>query len=162
MKAIVYTSENGSTERYSRVLSERTGLPAYALQDAIKVLPKGESILYLGWVMAGQIQGLKKAMEMYRTEAVCAVGLGMNMEEEALRKSGGMKEEMPVFPLMGDLEPEKLKGLHKLLISFMGKSLSKKQNLTEEEKRQREIFLHGAHAFDPKSLAPVLDWYNLK
>lgn len=45
MNAIVYTSENGSTERYARALSERTGLPAYALQDAGKVLPKGESIL---------------------------------------------------------------------------------------------------------------------
>lgn len=118
--------------------------------------------MYLGWVMAGQIQGLKKAMEMYRTEAVCAVGLGMNMEEETLRKSGGLKKELPVFPLLGDLEPEKLRGVHKLLISFMGKTLNKKKHLTQEEQRQREIFLHGAHAFDPCSLAPVLDWYNLK
>lgn len=162
MKAIVYTSENGSTERYARALSERTGLPAYALQDACKVLPKGESIMYLGWVMAGQIQGLKKAVEMYKTEAVCAVGLGMNMEEDTLRKGGGLKKELPVFPLMGDLEPKKLRGIHKLLISFMGKALNKKQNLTEEEQRQREIFLHGAYAFDPRSLAPVLDWYNSK
>ena len=35
MKAIIYTSNTGSTERYARLL-EQTGLPAYSLTEAVK------------------------------------------------------------------------------------------------------------------------------
>ncbi len=36
MKAIIYTSNTGSTERYARLLAEQTGLPAYSLTEAVK------------------------------------------------------------------------------------------------------------------------------
>jgi len=35
MKAIIYTSNTGGTERYARLL-EQTGLPAYSLTEAVK------------------------------------------------------------------------------------------------------------------------------
>ena len=31
MKAIVYTSQTGHTQRYAQMLEERTGVPAYSL-----------------------------------------------------------------------------------------------------------------------------------
>lgn len=34
MDAIVYTSNTGSTKRYAELLSQMTGLPAFALGDA--------------------------------------------------------------------------------------------------------------------------------
>ena len=36
MKAIIYTSNTGSTERYARLLAEQTGLPACSLTEAVK------------------------------------------------------------------------------------------------------------------------------
>ena len=41
MKAIIYTSNTGSTERYARLLAEQTGLPAYSLTEAKEAVPAG-------------------------------------------------------------------------------------------------------------------------
>ena len=34
MKAIVYTSHTGHTQRYAQLLAERTGVPAYSMKEA--------------------------------------------------------------------------------------------------------------------------------
>lgn len=57
MKAIIYTSNTGGTERYARLLAEQTGLPAYSLTEAKEAVPAGEDVLYLGWIMAGSVKG---------------------------------------------------------------------------------------------------------
>ena len=41
MKAIIYTNNTGSTERYARLLAEQTGLPAYSLTEAKEAVPAG-------------------------------------------------------------------------------------------------------------------------
>ena len=44
MNAIIYTTNTGSTERYARLLAERTELPAYSLTEAKKrFLPERRS-----------------------------------------------------------------------------------------------------------------------
>ena len=57
---LVYTSATGFTARYAQLLSRRTGLPCLALERA-KELPAGTGVVYLGWLCAGGIKGLKKA-----------------------------------------------------------------------------------------------------
>ena len=63
MKAIVYTSQTGHTQRYAQMLAERTGVPAYSLKEAGKSLRRGEEIFYMGWLMAGTVKGLQSAMD---------------------------------------------------------------------------------------------------
>ena len=41
MKAIVYTSNAGHTAAYAKLLGDKTGLPVYALEEAVKKIPKG-------------------------------------------------------------------------------------------------------------------------
>ncbi len=36
MKAIIYTTQTGSTERYAKLLAHETGLPAYTLAEEKK------------------------------------------------------------------------------------------------------------------------------
>lgn len=48
MDAIVYTSNTGSTKRYAELLSQMTGLPAFALGDAKDKLSANAGIIYLG------------------------------------------------------------------------------------------------------------------
>ena len=55
--AIVYTSNTGYTRQYALLLGAQTGLPVYALDEARKCLAPGCAILYLGWLMAGKVQG---------------------------------------------------------------------------------------------------------
>ena len=71
--AIVYTSQTGFTARYAALLAERTGLPCRPLKEAA-ALPRGTAVIYLGWLCAGGIKGLKGARRRFRTAAVCAVG----------------------------------------------------------------------------------------
>lgn len=48
MKAIVYTTQTGSTKRYAQMISEGTGLPVYSFKDSKKNVPVGADIVYLG------------------------------------------------------------------------------------------------------------------
>ena len=59
--AIVYTSNTGYTRQYAKLLGDKTGLPVYFLDEAGAKLPPTTSVLYLGWLMAGKVQGYAKA-----------------------------------------------------------------------------------------------------
>ena len=52
----------------------------YPLKEAA-ALPRGTAVIYLGWLCAGGIKGLKGARRRFRTAAVCAVGMAAEVEE---------------------------------------------------------------------------------
>ena len=78
MNAIIYTTNTGSTERYARLLAQKTGLPVYSLAEAKKRVFAGAEVIYLGWIMAGSVKGYAEAAKRYRVRAVCGVGMGKN------------------------------------------------------------------------------------
>ena len=63
MKAIVYTSQTGFTRKYAELLAEKVQLPALSSQEAQKVLPRDSEIFYMGWLAAGSVKGLDRAMD---------------------------------------------------------------------------------------------------
>ena len=65
MKAIIYTTQTGSTERYAKLLAHETGLPAYTLAEAKKAVLPGGSVIYLGWIMAGCIKGYAASLALW-------------------------------------------------------------------------------------------------
>lgn len=102
--AIVYTSNTGYTAEYARLLGKNTGLPVYALSEAEGKLAGGNRIIYLGWLMAGSVQGYRKAAKRYHVQAVCGVGMGATGSQlQDLRKTNAFPEELPVFTLQGGL-----------------------------------------------------------
>ena len=52
MKAIIYTTNTGSTAQYAKMLAEQTGLPAFSMEEAKSKVEAGSEIIYLGWIMA--------------------------------------------------------------------------------------------------------------
>ena len=76
MNAIIYTTNTGSTERYAKLLAQKTGRTAYSLAEAKKRVFAGAEVIYLGWIMAGSVKGYADAAKRYRVRAVCAVGMG--------------------------------------------------------------------------------------
>ena len=70
-KAIVYTSNTGYTAQYAALLAKKTGLRAYALNEALEKVPEGSAVIYMGWIMAGKIQGFITAVKNYQVAAVC-------------------------------------------------------------------------------------------
>ena len=161
--AIVYTSNTGYTAEYAYLLGSKTGLPVYALADAAGQLPEGSSVLYLGWLMAGKVQGYQKAAKRYRIAAVCGVGMGPTGSQlQDLRRTNGFPASLPVFTLQGGFDLSRLRGVYKLMMTVMkktaGKGLAEKENRTPEEGAMLDLLTNGGSRVSEENLAAVLEW----
>ena len=81
IKAIVYKSNSGFTKEYALMLSKKLALPVYDIKEANKSLSKNDEIIYMGWIMAGNVQGLNKAKK-YAIKAIVAVGMTYDDKQE--------------------------------------------------------------------------------
>ena len=165
IKAIVYTSNTGTTKEYARLLSETISLPYYSLDEAGDKLKKQTEIIYLGWLVAGTIKGYKEANKKYNICAVCGVGMGRTgTQVEEISKKAKIPEEIPVFTLQGGFDLKKLTGAYKFAMNAMvkvsGKALQKKENKTEEEEEMLDMMLHGGNKVSIDNLKEVLNWYK--
>ena len=163
--SIVYTSNTGYTAEYARLLGERTGLPVYSLAEAEQKLAAGNPVIYLGWLMAGKVQGYKKAAKRYKVQAVCGVGMGGNGSQlQEVRKANAISEKTPLFTLQGGFDIQKLSGIYKLMMTIMvktaGKGLAEKQDRTPEEDVMLEMLTKGGSRVSAENLEDVLDWWN--
>ena len=144
--AIVYTSQTGFTARYAALLAERTGLPCRPLQEAA-ALPRGTAVLYLGWLGAGGIKGLKGAR------------MAAEVEEAKLRRDNRL-EGVPLFYLRGGYAPEKLTGFYRAMMAPMARLVSRAPAETEADRAMRDAFRDGGDWVSPERLAPVLAWLD--
>ena len=163
--AIVYTSNTGYTRQYAILLGERTGLPVYSLDEAWKELAPASPIIYLGWLMAGKVQGYAKAAKRFQVEAICGVGMGATGSQlQDLRKSNALPASMPVFTLQGGFDLTRLRGIYKLMMTIMaktaGKGLANKADRSPEEDAMLELLLHGGSRVCAGHLSSVLAWYQ--
>ncbi len=163
MNAIVYTSSTGFTAQYAKLLGGKLNLPVYSLDAAKGELDVGAEILYLGWLMAGQVKGYKRAAKLYKISAVCGVGMGAGGSQiEEVRKGNAIPEDIPLFTLQGGFELGKLHGINKFMMSTMkrtvGKKLAAKPDKTAEEQDMLDLLLHGGSRVSEENLRPVLEW----
>ena len=163
--AIVYTSNTGFTAQYASLLGGETGLAVYSLEDALKSLPQNSPILYLGWLAAGKVQGYDKAVTKFNLQALCAVGMaksGSQMED--VKKSNNLPEDLPLFTLQGGFDLKKLRGIYKLMMLVMSKTVAKKlaakPDRTPDEDDMLDLFQNGGNRVSLENLRPVLEWYQ--
>ena len=163
--AIVYTSNTGFTAQYASLLGGETGLPVYSLEDASKSLPQSSPIVYLGWLTAGKVQGYDKAVTKFNLQALCAVGMakcGSQMED--VRKSNNLPEGLPLFTLQGGFDLKKLRGIYRLMMLVMSKTVVKKlaakPDRTPDEEDMLDLFQNGGNRVNLENLRPVLAWYE--
>ena len=165
MNAIIYTTNTGSTERYARLLAQKTGLPVYSLAEAKKTISTGTEVIYLGWIMAGSIKGYAEAAKRYRVRAVCGVGMGQTgTQTDSVRKKSAIPANIPLFTLQGNFDVKKLHGVYRpmmeLMVKTAGKSLAEKTDRTPEEDDMLDMMLHGGERVKAENLSAVLDWYS--
>lgn len=165
--AIIFTSNTGYTGQYAKLLGDKTGLPVYELSDAVKEVPRGSGIIYLGWLMAGKLKGYNKAAKLYHTEAVCGVGMGATGSQlQDVRKTNRIPPDTPVFTMQGGFDLARLRGIYRLMMTVMaktaGRGLAEKKDRTSEEDAMLELMLHGGSYVSEKNLASVLEWYEKK
>lgn len=127
MKAIIYTTNTGSTAQYAKMLAEQTGLPAFSMEEAKSKVEAGSEIIYLGWIMAAQVKGYKAAAKKYKIKAVCAVGMERTgTRTEQIREKTSVPVAIPLFTLQGNFDVKKLHGIYRLMMNLMVKMITKK------------------------------------
>ena len=165
MKAIIYTTNTGSTAQYAKMLAEQTGVPAFSMEEAKSKVEEGSEVIYIGWIMAAQVKGYKNVAKKYKIRVVCAVGMertGTRTEE--IREKTCVPAEVPLFTLQGNFNVKKLHGLYRLMMNMMVKmvinQLEAKAERTQQENEMLEIMLHGSENVRKENLAEVISWYK--
>ena len=161
MKVIVYATNTGTTKKYAQLLSEKTGIQAYDISQ-INSVPEDSQVIFMGWIMAGAIQGIAQVREKFpELYAVCSVGM-MKSEKsiEELKTKNNITE--PLFFLQGDFHIDRLKGMYKMMMGMMMKMMKSKVKELEPEKGEKmlELFEKGIDGFSEDNLSDVLSWLS--
>ncbi len=158
MTVIVYVSNTGSAKQYAEILGEKTGYPVFDFSNASEV-PEGAEVIFVAWVMAGTVQGLKEAGDLFTIKAVCPVGMMKSEKQDAELKAKNAIEE-PMFSLLGNFHIENLKGMYKMMMNMMLKMMKSKvksDDIADGEK-VIEALEKGVDCVSEENLGEVLAW----
>ena len=154
MDAIVYTSNTGSTERYAKLLSDKTGLSAYPMSEAKQRIRAGADIIYLGWISAGTVKGYSNAAKRYNVRIVCGVGMGQTgTQTDSVREKTSIPADISLFTLQGNFDVKKLHGIYRMMMETMVKTVGKGRAATKDRTPKEDDMLKmmlgsGGHSFD--------------
>lgn len=156
MVSIVYVTNTGSAKKYAEMLSEKTGYPCYALSDSDAAV--GSDVVFIGWVMAGTLQGLSEARTKFGTlKAVVAVGMmKTDSQDAALKEKNSISE--PFFSLAGAFDIKKLSGMYKMMMGMMLKMIKSKMNESDDPKSKEamKMFDEGFDMVSEENLADII------
>lgn len=157
MKAIVYQSNTGHTEKYAELLSSDLNIPFYSLDEAKGKLAKNDEIIFLGWIFATKIKGLNKALKRYAVRCCGAVGVypASDSYVEDLKKANNA--DIPIFYMRGGINYDKLKVLYKKMFQMVGKAMEKDNSKDVE---MMLLFKNGANYVNEDNLKPLIDYIN--
>lgn len=165
MKAIIYTSNTGSTAEYAQLLGKELNLPVHSLQQAKNKVLSGSEIIYLGWIMAGGIKGYKEAAKLYKVRAVCDVGMGQTGTQlKEVRDKNAIPQRIPLFTLQGNFDVKKLHGAYRFMMNVMvktvGKGLANKTDRTPEEDDMLDMMVNGGKRVSLQNMKAITEWYK--
>lgn len=125
MATVIYQTNAGSSKKYAELLSKKLSLPVFPLSGSDSV-SSDEEVIFIGWVMAGDIQGLSQARQKFSNIiCVCPVGLSGGEKSIAEIKAKCSVTE-PLFFLPGNFHLDRLTGMYKTMMSMMVKMLKSK------------------------------------
>lgn len=163
MEAIVYTSNTGHAKEFALLLAKQLDTLCYNIEEAKTNLNKGVDIIYIGWIMAGQVKGLNKVLKYFNVKAICAVGMSNNDSQlKEIREKYEIQEGFPLFYLQGGFEYDKLHGIYKFMMGTIKntilKQIEKKEDLTEEEKEMVNLIINGKNCVSLDKLTEVIEY----
>ncbi len=155
--AILYTSQTGFTARYAGMLARAAMIPAYNLRDRKELPAPGAAVIYLGWLCAGTIKGLREARCRWDVRAVCAVGLSPAEPDPVPALAAGNRlGAIPLFYLRGGYAPDRLPGKYRLMMAPMLHSAARSKQ--PEQQAMHATFLQGGDFVSEEALGQVLTW----
>ncbi len=160
MTAIVYVTNTGSAKQYAEMLGEKTGYPVFDFANASEI-PAEAEIIFIGWVMAGTVQGLKEARDLFNIKAVCPVGMMKSEKQDAELKAKNAITE-PMFSLLGNFHINNLSGMYKMMMNMMLKMMKSKlkDNDVPDGQKAVEALEKGVDCVSEEHLSEILNWIN--
>ena len=81
-----------------------------------------------------------------------------------VRKSNALPDTLPLFTLQGGFDSSRLRGVYKLMMNVMaktlGKQLEQKPDRTAEESDMLDLLRNGGSRVRAEALDGVLNWYE--
>lgn len=161
IKAIVYISNAGHTERYAKMLGEKTGLPVYDIKTAKKELEEGTRIIFMGWIFATAVREYVTMVKIFDIAAVIGVGLcdtGTMLAEA--REANDIPPETAFFTVKGGMDKTKVNGLYKIVLKILIRMVRNNKNKTPQDERMLWLLENDRDYVCEENLAAVMEWFE--
>lgn len=144
---IVYRSSTGFTKEYAEMLAKAEKMKVCPLSEAQGRVGPGETVFFMGPLMAGHISGVDQAVKKFAVRGVCGVGMSPASQQtlDTLAKANYVPGA-PIFYLQGGWAPKKVGWLKRRMVGMATRSMREalqNKKRTPEEDKQLDFLLHG-------------------
>ncbi len=165
IKAIVYESNTGFTKEYAELLSKMINLPAISTTDNSLIFGTRDRVIFLGWICAGKISGLRLAKVRFNPAIIVGVGMTPASDKHAFDIAMQNNIDKPFYYLQGGMHREKLKGFYKIMFNLLTRPILRKaekgsSKLTDEEKQMANLIKNGESFVKPENLNEIVAKYK--
>ena len=161
---IVYRSNTGFTKEYAEMLAKAEKMKVCPLSEAQGKVGPGETVFFMGPLMAGHISGVDQAVKKFAVKGVCGVGMSPASQQvlDTLSKANYVPSA-PLFYLQGGWAPKKVGWLKRRMVGMATKSMreslrNKGSRRTPEENKQLDFLLHGGSFVAFENLETIRAW----
>ena len=161
---IVYRSDTGFTKEYAEMLGKAEKMKVVPLSVAQGKVGPGETVFYMGPLMAGHIAGIDQAVKKFAVKGVCGVGMSPASPQtlETLSKAN-YTSGAPIFYLQGGWAPKKVGWIKRRMVNMVTKSTrealrDKGSRRTPEEEAMYQMLVRGGSFVAFENLETIRNW----
>ncbi len=159
---IVYRSSTGFTKEYAEMLAKAEKMKVCPLSEAQGRVGPGETVFFMGPLMAGHISGVDQAVKKFAVRGVCGVGMSPASQQtlDTLAKANYVPGA-PIFYLQGGWAPKKVGWLKRRMVGMATRSMREalqNKKRTPEEDKQLDFLLHGGSFVAFENLEAIREW----
>ena len=159
---IVYRSNTGFTKEYAEMLAKADKMKVCPLSEAQGKVGPGETVFFMGPLMAGHITGVDQAVKKFAVKGVCGVGMSPASQQvlDTLAKANYVPGA-PIFYLQGGWAPKKVGWLKRRMVDMATRSMREalqNKKRTPEEDKQLDFLLHGGSSVAFENLETIRAW----
>lgn len=162
-RVVIFKSSTGFTKRYADWIAKEMGCEAVSIENLNKIkINDYDTIIYGGWIMGSTITGLNKIRKTNPKELVIfASGITpASIEYEKVLKEQNNIEQNKFYYFEGGLELTKLNWLKRKMLGMVRKSLSKKEDKTEQDVYMEKMLGESFDNTDKKSVQSLIEGIN--
>jgi menaquinone-dependent protoporphyrinogen IX oxidase len=139
---VIYQSETGFTKKYAEWIGTALDCEVKPMKQVNEqMIASYDYVIFGGWIMGNMVVGLDKIRKMPVKE-LCVFGVGSSREskenKDALIQMNHLSN-LPFYYMEGGFHFEKLGFIKKSILKMIKKSISKKENKTEQDLYMQEI-----------------------